>query len=663
MINVLDENINKIKGIGPKTVEILNSLKIYTIKDILFNIPTRIKYSNELNLEIKNGEKVITTATVIGNLITQYYGRKSRSYFTVITNIGTVKIIFFNQIYLKKIIKEGNKLTIKGIYNSSNNTITASNITTNKEEHNNKVEVVYSLKNGLTTKKYLKIVQLAFSMIEDYNFVDIVPKDFKGIWDIKKIIQNLHFPKNNKTFDKAKKMFAFHELLHYQLKIKLQSLTQKNIDINYSIDIQDNYIEDFKKTLIFKLTKSQSDVIDQILKDLRKPFRMDRLLQGDVGCGKTVVAAALIYSVIKSGCQTAIMAPTEILSKQHFKTFFNFFKHLDISIALLTSSTSKKERDKILSLLKNGEIDLLIGTHALIQEDVIFNNLRFIVTDEQHRFGVNQRKNLSEKGINVHTLMMTATPIPRSLAITLITDIKISTINELPQGRKKVETYKVTNKQIKNALENVVKELDKGRQGYIVCPLIEGSEKLDLENVNELYDKVKNFIPSKYNIEILHGKMNQKEKDFIMDKYLKNEIQVLISTTVIEVGVNVSNATFMMIIDAHRFGLATLHQLRGRVGRSKFQSYCILVSDSKNERIDIMCLENDGFKISEYDLKNRGPGDIFGIKQSGLPTFKAADLMNDTDLMFLAKKLAEKLVEGTDKEKLINYLGMNNIFY
>ena len=454
-------------------------------------------------------------------------------------------------------------------------------------------------------------------------------------------------------------MFAFHELFNYQLKLQLQNINSRIEDNRYCVGVNNKDIDEFKNSLPFTLTGAQSRVINEIVDDLNNPYKMDRLLQGDVGSGKTAVAAATLYSTIKAGYQTAIMAPTEILANQHFETFFEFFKDLNISVALLTSSTPKKDRNTILSLLEVGEIELLIGTHSLIQEDVKFNNLKYVITDEQHRFGVKQRQLLSNKGEAVNSLMMTATPIPRSLAITLITDIKVSTIDELPAGRKKVQTYKATNKNFYKVLDNIRMELDNGRQGYVVCPLIEESEKMDLQNVEETYENIKNYLPDDYKIAILHGKMNNKEKDAIVEKFLNKEIHILISTTVIEVGVNVPNATFMIIVDAHRFGLATLHQLRGRVGRSKFQSYCILVTDSKSERIDIMCLENDGFKIAEFDLKQRGPGDFFGTKQSGVPSFKVADLINDVDLMYLAKKLAVKIIEVTDnKERLLQYVGL-----
>ena len=664
MINILEKSVGTIKGVGKKYLQTLNELEIYTIRDVLYNIPYRVSSSTDFSSSVKDNEKVITTGRIETRVSTQFYGnRRSRSFFTLSTSSGSIKIVFFNQHYLKKNLIEGRDVVVKGTYNATNNTITASSISFNSAEEKPKgdtIEVFYHLKQGITQKKFIKLVEESFKMIDGENVIlDLVPENFKGIWKLEKILFTLHYPKNPDEFDKARKMFAFHELFNYQLKLQLQNINSRIEDARYSIGIADFYVEEFKNSLPFKLTGAQSRVIKEIVKDLNEPFKMDRLLQGDVGSGKTAVAAATLYSVIKAGYQTAIMAPTEILANQHFETFFEFFKDLNISVALLTSSTPKKERNTILSLLEVGEVELLIGTHSLIQEDVIFKNLKYVITDEQHRFGVKQRQILSNKGEAVNSLMMTATPIPRSLAITLITDIKVSTIDELPAGRKKVQTYKVNNKSFYKVLDNIRMELDNGRQGYVVCPLIEESEKMDLQNVEETYENIKNYLPKDYKIAILHGKMSNKEKDAIVEKFLNKEIHILISTTVIEVGVNVPNATFMIIVDAHRFGLATLHQLRGRVGRSEFQSYCILVTDSKSERIDIMCLENDGFKIAEFDLKQRGPGDFFGTKQSGVPSFKVADLINDVDLMYLAKRLAVKIIEVTDnKERLLQYVGL-----
>ena len=664
MINILEKSVETIKGVGKKYLQTLNELDIYTIRDVLYNIPYRVSSSTDFSISVKDNEKVVATGKVETRVSTQFYGnRRSRSFFSLSTPTGSIKIVFFNQHYLKKNLLEGRDLVVKGTYNRANNTITASSISFGKEEkkdNNDKIEVFYHLKQGITQKRFVKLVEEAFNMIDEENVIlDLVPENFKGIWKLEKILYTLHFPKDIEQFDKARKMYAFHELFNYQLKLQLQSINRRIEDKKYSIYINDNEINTFKKQLPFNLTNAQNRVIDEIIADLSTPYKMDRLLQGDVGSGKTAVAAATLYGVIKSGYQAAIMAPTEILANQHFETFFEFFRELNISIALLTSNTPKKERNKILSLLEVGEVELLIGTHSLIQEDVKFKNLKYVITDEQHRFGVRQRKILNNKGEAVNSLMMTATPIPRSLAITLITDIKVSTIDELPAGRKKVQTYKANNKSFYKVLDNIKMELENGKQGYVVCPLIEESEKIDLQNVEDTYEKIRDYLSGSYKIAILHGKMTNKEKDEIVEKFLNKEIHILISTTVIEVGVNVPNATFMIIVGAHRFGLATLHQLRGRVGRSKFQSYCILITDSKSERIDIMCLENDGFKIAEFDLKQRGPGDFFGTKQSGVPSFKVADLINDVDLMYLAKKLALKIIEVTDsKERLLEYIGL-----
>ena len=665
MINILEKSVETIKGVGKKYLQTLNELEIYTIRDVLYNIPYRVSSSTDFSMSVKDNEKVVAAGKVETRVSTQFYGNKrSRSFFSLSTPTGSIKIVFFNQHYLKKNLLEGRDIVVKGIYNKANNTITASSISFGKEEkvesNDSKIEVFYHLKQGLTQKRFIKLVEESFNMIDEENVIlDLVPENFKGIWKLEKILYTLHFPKDVEQFDKARKMYAFHELFNYQLKLQLQNINSRLEDERYRICINNNDIQEFTQQLPFALTNAQKRVIDEIAADLNTPYKMDRLLQGDVGSGKTAVAAATLYGVIKSGYQAAIMAPTEILANQHFETFFEFFKELNISIALLTSNTPKKERNKILSLLEVGEVELLIGTHSLIQDDVIFKNLKYVITDEQHRFGVRQRKILSNKGEAVNSLMMTATPIPRSLAITLITDIKVSTIDELPAGRKKVQTYKANNKSFYKVLDNIMMELDNGRQGYVVCPLIEESEKMDLQNVEDTYEKIKGYLPDSYKIAILHGKMSNKEKDEIVERFLNKEIHILISTTVIEVGVNVPNATFMIVVDAHRFGLATLHQLRGRVGRSKFQSYCILITDSKSERIDIMCLENDGFKIAEFDLKQRGPGDFFGTKQSGVPSFKVADLINDVDLMYLAKRLALKIIEVTDnKNRLLQYVGL-----
>ena len=480
MINILEKSVETIKGVGKKYLQTLNELEIYTIRDILYNIPYRVSSSTDFSSFVKDNENVITTGKVETRVSTQFYGnRRSRSFFTLSTSSGSIKIVFFNQHYLKKNIVEGRDIVVKGTYNAANNTITASSVSFNTAEEKPKgdnIEVFYHLKQGITQKKFIKLVEESFKMIDGENVIlDLVPENFKGIWKLERILYTLHYPKNADEFDKARKMFAFHELFNYQLKLQLQNINSRIEDNRYSVGVNEKNIKEFKDSLPFTLTGAQSRVIDEIVTDLNESYKMDRLLQGDVGSGKTAVAAATLYATIKAGYQTAIMAPTEILANQHFETFFEFFKDLNISVALLTSSTPKKERNTILSLLEVGEIELLIGTHSLIQEDVKFNNLKYVITDEQHRFGVRQRQLLSNKGEAVNSLMMTATPIPRSLAITLITDIKVSTIDELPAGRKKVQTYKANNKSFYKVLDNIRMELDNGRQGYVVCPLIEES--------------------------------------------------------------------------------------------------------------------------------------------------------------------------------------------
>lgn len=448
MINILEKSVETIKGVGKKYLQTLNELEIYTIRDILYNIPYRVSSSTDFSSSVKDNEKVITTGKVETRVSTQFYGnRRSRSFFTLSTSSGSIKIVFFNQHYLKKNLVEGRDVVVKGTYNATNNTITASSVSFNITEEKPKgdtIEVFYHLKQGITQKKFIKLVEESFKMIDGENVIlDLVPENFKGIWKLERILYTLHYPKNSEEFDKARKMFAFHELFNYQLKLQLQNINSRIEDNRYSVGVNAKDIKEFKDSLPFTLTGAQSRVIDEIVTDLNEPYKMDRLLQGDVGSGKTAVAAATLYATIKAGYQTAIMAPTEILANQHFETFFEFFKDLNISVALLTSSTPKKERNTILSLLEVGEIELLIGTHSLIQEDVKFNNLKYVITDEQHRFGVRQRQLLSNKGEAVNSLMMTATPIPRSLAITLITDIKVSTIDELPAGRKKFRLIKL----------------------------------------------------------------------------------------------------------------------------------------------------------------------------------------------------------------------------
>jgi len=656
------------KYITAKQVVNLKSLGIDTIYDLIYYFPRA--YDNRSNVknigDLTFNEYVVVKASVMSVLNMPNRSGKKIVKAMITDGTGIMEVLWFGMPYISKSLKVGEEYIFIGQTKKSNlfQFINPEYKLYKGQEKETAKEIlpIYSSNKNITQNSLRKLVEKFLVNFLNY-FEENIPKELikeYKIMERKSAVKNIQYPVSMKEIEEAKRRFAIEELLILELGILknrfiIDSLNTKK----YEIEGKKEKVREFLSQLTFNLTNAQKKVIKEIYDEISNGKIVNRLIQGDVGSGKTAVAAATLYATIKAGYQTAIMAPTEILANQHFETFFEFFKDLNISVALLTSSTPKKERNTILSLLEVGEIELLIGTHSLIQEDVKFNNLKYVITDEQHRFGVRQRQLLSNKGEAVNSLMMTATPIPRSLAITLITDIKVSTIDELPAGRKKVQTYKATNKSFYKVLDNIRMELDNGRQGYVVCPLIEESEKMDLQNVEETYENIKNYLPDDYKIAILHGKMNNKEKDAIVERFLNKEIHILISTTVIEVGVNVPNATFMIIVDAHRFGLATLHQLRGRVGRSKFQSYCILVTDSKSERIDIMCLENDGFKIAEFDLKQRGPGDFFGTKQSGVPSFKVADLINDVDLMYLAKKLAVKIIEVTNnKERLLQYVGL-----
>ena len=472
---------------------------------------------------------------------------------------------------------------------------------------------------------------------------------------INEAINKIHFPENFDEFEKARKRLVFEELLGMQLAL-LNLKNKYEADTN-GIQFDKNVkMSDVINVLPFKLTKAQLRVLEEIDKDMESNKNMNRLLQGDVGSGKTAVSIIASYKAVKCGYQVAIMAPTAILASQHLESFKEMLDQFGIRCELLISSITKKKKEEILEKLKNGEIDILIGTHALLEENVVFKNLGFVVTDEQHRFGVKQRTTIVEKGQNPDVLVMTATPIPRTLALILYGDLDISIIDELPPNRKKIDTFAVT-KDLEERVNNFIKkQVDEGRQAYIVCPLVEENEEMNLKSVTALAEKYKNEVFKDYSVEYLHGKMKNKEKDEIMERFKNGEIDILISTTVIEVGVNVPNASIMVVENAERFGLAQLHQLRGRVGRGEYQSYCILIYQGKSDvirkRMKVMTDTNDGFIISEKDLELRGSGEFFGTRQHGLPEFKIANLFEDMPVLKQVQALAIKIMEEDPKLKL-----------
>lgn len=525
-----------------------------------------------------------------------------------------------------------------------------------KKNNTGKIIPLYPLTFSLSQNTIRKIIENGLKDVEeDGGLKETLPQyilnEYK-LEEINKAIETVHFPKEFADFEIARKRFVFEELLSTQLA--LLQLKNSNLKDHKGISFsKDAHMSDVINSLPFNLTKAQLRVLEEIDKNMEQDKSMNRLLQGDVGSGKTVVAMISTYKAVKSGYQVAVLAPTAILATQHLENFQKILKKFDIRCELLISGITKKKKTEILEKLQNGEIDILIGTHAMLEENVTFKNLGLVVTDEQHRFGVKQRTTMAQKGENPDVLVMSATPIPRTLALILYGDLDISVIDKLPPNRKKIETFAVT-KDLEDRVNNFVrKQVDEGRQAYIVCPLVEESEENDLQSVISLYEKCKTEVFPNYRIEYIHGKMKQKEKDDIMERFKNGEIDILISTTVIEVGVDVPNSSIMVIEDAQRFGLAQLHQLRGRVGRGEYQSYCILKYEGKGkntrERMKIMTQTNDGFVISQKDLELRGSGDFFGTNQHGIPDFKIANLFTDIDILKLAQEAAIKIVNDDEK--------------
>ena len=533
-----------------------------------------------------------------------------------------------------------------------------------KKNNTGKIIPLYPLTFSLSQNTIRKIIENGLKDVEeDGGLKETLPQyilnEYK-LEEINKAIETVHFPKEFADFEIARKRFVFEELLSTQLA--LLQLKNSNLKDHKGIQFsKDAHMSDVINSLPFNLTKAQLRVLEEIDKNMEQDKSMNRLLQGDVGSGKTVVAMISAYKAVKSGYQVAVLAPTAILATQHLVNFQKILEKFNIRCELLISGITKKKKTEILEKLQNGEIDILIGTHAMLEENVTFKNLGLVVTDEQHRFGVKQRTTMAQKGENPDVLVMSATPIPRTLALILYGDLDISVIDELPPNRKKIETFAVT-KALEDRVNNFVKkQVDEGRQAYIVCPLVEESEENDLQSVISLYEKCKTEVFPNYRIEYIHGKMKQKEKDDIMERFKNREIDILISTTVIEVGVDVPNSSIMVIEDAQRFGLAQLHQLRGRVGRGEYQSYCILKYEGKGkntkERMKIMTQTNDGFIISQKDLELRGSGDFFGTNQHGIPDFKIANLFTDIDILKLAQEAAIKIVNDDEKlEKPENIL-------
>lgn len=647
-------NIQYLKGVGPKKCELLNKIGIYTLMDLLEYYPRNYEDRTKLYRisEFEDGKNCLFIATVSDSIRTQRIRKNLTINSTfVYDDTGECKLTWFNQNYIKTRIKQNNKYIFYGraIVNPGYISIESPQVFDLKDINKIKgIYPIYPTTSGITQNYLFKLVSEAYEVKPNIN--DIFNEDFRKKYGLKEInwaMKNVHFPNDFKSITEARNRLIFEEL--FLLQFALMSIKNRNAIVSKGKKYNNLDIEEFLNIIPFRLTNAQSKVIDEIKVDFKSDRIMNRLIQGDVGSGKTIVAAISMYIAVKNGYQAAMMAPTTILATQHYEELKKYFDILGINTDIITSSTTKKNKNIIANKLKNNEIDILFGTHSLLEDNICFNNLGLVITDEQHRFGVNQRIKLINKGEMVDTLVMTATPIPRTLAIMLYGDLDISVIDEMPKGRIPVKTYVVNDTYEERLCKFIAKQVNEGRQVYVVCPLVEENETLDLNSAESIYDKYKNEYFREFNVGLIHGKMKNKEKDEIMNDFKNNKINILISTTVIEVGISVSNATLMVIENADRFGLAALHQLRGRVGRGSFESYCILKSNNKSsvarQRLKIMEKSNSGFEIAQKDLELRGPGDFFGIRQSGLPEFKLANLLRDTKILELSQKASKTLLE------------------
>jgi ATP-dependent DNA helicase RecG len=645
--------VRQIRGVTPAKAKALEALGICSVMDLLEYFPFRYEDYRIRDLSgVQDGEKITIQARIASEPYVQMYGRnKSRMLCKAVVDRWMITAVWFNRHFLRDQLAAGREIVLTGKWDERRRqlTVTESEFPDRGGTQSGTVQPVYSVGGAITQKWMRRTVVQALEQfgaeIEEWLPREILDKH--GWMPRRQAVYAIHRPEGVASGMKARQRLAYEELFLFQLKLHAFRVLTRNRADGVAHPVDSEAVRAFVRALPFSLTPSQKQVIAEILQDMKQPYSMNRLLQGDVGSGKTVVAAVALYAAVNSGCQGALMAPTEILAEQHARTLENMLSPFGVQVGLLTGSLTERQRKDVLAALQMGLLDVVVGTHALIQEDVYFRRLGLVVTDEQHRFGVAQRSILRRKGMNPDVLTMTATPIPRTLAITAFGDMDVSTLRELPAGRKPIETYWVRPQKLDQVFGLIRREIERGRQAYVICPLIEESDKLDVQNAIDMHVQLQQSLP-RCRIGLLHGRLTAQEKEEVMRAFSRNETQVLVSTTVVEVGVDVPNATLMVVIDADRFGLSQLHQLRGRVGRGEHQSYCVLVADPKSEvgreRMRIMKETADGFEIARRDLELRGPGDFFGTKQSGLPEFRVADMASDFALLEMARDDAAQLV-------------------
>ncbi|WP_295774614.1 ATP-dependent DNA helicase RecG [uncultured Limosilactobacillus sp.] len=665
----LQDSVGKLKGVGPKMGENLATLDILTVEDLLTYFPARYDEFTPINLEdAKDKQRITVKGTVISEPMMSRFGyRRSRLSFRIMVGHAVAQVTFFNQPYLAKSVQMNTDVTVMGTWDLSRNEIKGTKLLTSNLNEEKGMGAIYPANKHIKQATIRKLIRQAYDQYQRViaTLLPISLRQRYQLMERREMIKQLHFPDNREMAKLAQRTAAYEEFFLFQLR--LQALRRAHRQENGIQILYDNEeLREFIRTIPFELTSAQKRVVNEICRDLRSPYQMNRLLQGDVGSGKTIVAAIAIYAAISTGYQVAMMAPTEILAEQHAEKLARTFSGTHVNVALLTGSMKAKQHQELLNQIENGSVNLIIGTHALIQEKVDYANLGLAIIDEQHRFGVKQRQALREKGDHPDILAMTATPIPRTLAITAYGEMDVSIIDELPAGRQPIKTTWLREKQLDQAIDFLKGQLEQGAQAYIVSPLIEESESLDVQNATALAEQYQQRFAPHYQVGLLHGRMTNEEKSAVMQDFQDGKLQVLVSTTVIEVGVDNPNATVMMIYNADRFGLAQLHQLRGRVGRGSRQSYCLLVDDPKTDegtaRMETMVATTDGFVVAQRDLELRGSGDVLGSRQSGVPEFKVGDPVADLKMLQIARSDAGNLLnepswdEKAENQPLVLYL-------